>query len=78
MLQTELTGLPNEHSLSLVEHVGDKAVQLKKFLCFPQAWTMSRKHSAEVSKLHFSFPEEHSEGKHTFSKNIYLSIFFSF
>ena len=76
MLQTELTRLPNEHSLSLVEHVDDKAVQLKKFLCVLQFCSLSRKHSAGLPSLHFSFPEEHSEEKCTFSK-IYIFLFFS-
>ena len=66
-LQTEMTVLPKEHSLSLVKHAEDNAIQLKKILCVLQFWTLSRKHSAGLSSLHFSFPEEHSGKKCTFS-----------
>ena len=72
-LQTKLAGLSNEDFLSPVEHVEDKAVQFKKFLCFLHFWTLSRKHSAGLSSLHFSFPEEHFEEKCIFSK---IYIFF--
>ena len=68
--------LSNEHPLPLVEHVEDKAVQLEKFLCVLHFCTLSRKHSAGLSSLHFSFPGEHSEEKCTFSKK-YIFNFFS-
>ena len=62
-LQTELTVLPKEHSLSLVKHAEDNAIQLKKFLCVLQFWTLSRKHSAGLSNFNSRCPVEFFEEK---------------
>ena len=74
-LQTKLAGLSNEQSLSLVEHVEDKAVQLKIFLYFLHFWSLSRKHLAGLSNLLFSFPEGYFEENFTLSKRYIFIVF---